>query len=201
MHKQCLKMGWTWLKYAIQETIYHCRVTFLIFFNIIYPISIYLRTVTWTICVGYPRSNTQGKNVVYAPSSSLMMDKPPRKETVTFVAAESPPSLGSRPDVVPDQVWVRTLSQRNFELNEFLLTRTVRRIFSIEYLARGKLARDRLSVSWNKRKSGAQKMAKVRQKKKAVELGLRHEMSLPANVPAGYNRVHVPLNSQWMRKT
>ena len=53
---------------------------------------------------GYPRSNTQGKNVVYAPSSSLMMDKPPRKETVTFVAAESPPSLGSRPDVVPDQV-------------------------------------------------------------------------------------------------
>ena len=96
---------------------------------------------------------------------------------------------------------MRTLSQRNFELNEFLLTRTVRRIFSIEYLARGKLARDRLSVSWNKRKSGAQKMAKVRQKKKAVELGLRHGMSLPANVPAGYNRVHVPLNSQWMRKT
>ena len=33
-----------------------------------------------------------------------MMDKPPRKETVTFVAAESPPSLGFRPDVVPDQV-------------------------------------------------------------------------------------------------
>ena len=53
---------------------------------------------------GYPRSNTHGKNAVYAPSSSLMMDKPPRKETVTFVAAESPPSLGSRPDVVPDKV-------------------------------------------------------------------------------------------------
>ena len=58
-----------------------------------------------------------------------------------------------------------------------------------------------LSVGTNE-KVGAQKMAKVRQKKKkAVELGLRRGMSLPANVPAGYNRVHVPLNSQWMRKT
>lgn len=97
---------------------------------------------------------------------------------------------------------MRTLSQRNFELNEFLLTRTVRRIFSIEYLARGKLARDRFSVSWNKRKSGRTENGEGQaKKKKAVELGLRRGMSLPANDPAGYNRVHVPLNSQWMRKT
>ena len=97
---------------------------------------------------------------------------------------------------------MRTLSQRNFELNEFLLPRTVRRIFSIEYHARGKLARDRFSVSWNKRKSGGTENGEGQAKKKnAVELGLRRGMSLPANVPAGYNRVHVPLNSQWMRKT
>ena len=61
---------------------------------------------------------------------------------------------------------MRTLSQRNFELNEFLLTRTVRRIFSIEYLARGKLAHDRFAVSWNKRKSGRTENGEGQAKKK-----------------------------------
>ena len=66
---------------------------------------------------------------------------------------------------------MRTLSQRNFELNEFLLTRTVRRIFSIEYLARGKLARDRFSFSWNKRKSGRTENGEGQAKKKSRRTG------------------------------